>query len=832
MWSTLKIANHRDQDGSLHLPWAETLQFTYPYTVTFIQFLGAVIILQLIAYIISAGAGYGPVYVAPDQNDFSKPVNRMLYKYGAVDSCLPAIFLAAEAVLCSKVLFHSPVELYLLSRALAIPMFFALTKLLLGLGFTGYSMPDGVGIWSSLALFASTILASYRPEILQPTSGMGTVAASSLLTAFSFLSLQRAGQMLEMSDQAQSIWRDSEDFIDSKGAVPPRISSQLGQLQQISFMVALFILPVFLFSGELGQISRNCYFVDDHLFQISFFLGVVFRCILFSSTNLLIQETSAHTALFWNVLVTVAMLPLFKSWKFLPWQIFGLAACFIVAGVFFYNSYGRLSAEASVDGNLISKRPKRPKAPPRWTVLVYAGIGCTAFIWNVWNKEDVTANSSFLPLTQSKTGYLGSRPDLDTHANFTRISASCRGDNMEYIREFRRCLDYLDSKQEDYLFLPESAPSRALPRQENDIVNNTTPTLSSSREFNTTQSSCSGPIIPYHIWWTGQPTWRTELFIKSYLFTQNVPCSVLYIWINIDQDPRLALANWTSDTRFLLLFQSLISSQSIILRPWTLPSRVRLPPLADQDELDKARTYASAGKPNKQGEVKIADSVYRDATGQLWLELYPPSKSHQIKHFTVAASDAARLIILHIYGGVYLDVDMLLLRDLRPLLLPRLPFAERWSEHEFYNNALVSLPANSSISSYIIRGGVRMGLQFHFVALHRMMRKEMRDDGNKDGLMMLENGFFDPATAALGESGGSGRCTIPCIHDFRSIFQATPMKDEWSGFDGEIIGGVPEGQNNRTMENFFRGAWAYHIHNQVSFCLLMFLREVERMVRN
>ena len=29
--------------------------------------------------------------------------------------------------------------------------------------------------------------------------------------------------------------------------------------------------------------------------------------------------------------------------------------------------------------------------------------------------------------------------------------------------------------------------------------------------------------------------------------------------------------------------------------------------------------------------------------------------------------------------------------------------------------------------------------------------------------------------------------------------------------------------NNRTMENFFRGAWTYHIHNQVSFSVRFLL---------
>lgn len=41
---------------------------------------------------------------------------------------------------------------------------------------------------------------------------------------------------------------------------------------------------------------------------------------------------------------------------------------------------------------------------------------------------------------------------------------------------------------------------------------------------------------------------------------------------------------------------------------------------------------------------------------------------------------------------------------------------------------------------------------------------------------------------------------------FDTLTQALPDNDEF--------GALPA-PNNRTMENFFRGSWAYHIHNQV-----------------
>ena len=208
------------------------------------------------------------------------------------------------------------------------------------------------------------------------------------------------------------------------------------------------------------------------------------------------------------------------------------------------------------------------------------------------------------------------------------------------------------------------------------------------------------------------------------------------------------------------------------------------------------------------------------ASGQKMLHLSFARTFHQLRHFTVASSDAARLIILHLYGGVYLDFDMLLLRDLRPLLLASLshPFAERWGLHTGYNNALVALKANSSISSYLLRGGTRMGLVFHFMALQSMLMKEGRDDSDTQrGLWKLETGFFDPVWRVV-DGGRQGNCTVPCLSDFAAVFRSHTDEYEWSGWQKDQVNG-----KNRTMQNFFRGAWGFHLHNQVRdfFLLLM-----------
>jgi len=161
-----------------------------------------------------------------------------------------------------------------------------------------------------------------------------------------------------------------------------------------------------------------------------------------------------------------------------------------------------------------------------------------------------------------------------------------------------------------------------------------------------------------------------------------------------------------------------------------------------------------------------------------------------------------------------------------------------------------------------------MGLNFHPRVIGVMAVKDHRNQE----FAMLETAAFDPIWTEF-NWGRLGRCTVPCIHDYGQVFKGKngfPHNDEWESYDGpqlelaskkskhfwetrtigagdvEKRGEVEEraatGNNletttfdraalskaeykieedkypptNRTLENFFRGAWTYHVHNQWS----------------
>ncbi|KAH0548044.1 hypothetical protein GP486_008215, partial [Trichoglossum hirsutum] len=397
-------------------------------------------------------------------------------------------------------------------------------------------------------------------------------------------------------------------------------------------------------------------------------------------------------------------------------------------------------------------------------------------------------------LVAAKDDYLGPRPHVDTVANLPLLVETCRGSlgGLEKMRNVFDCMTYLANSEKEYYSLPEpslrasnqdpkkaeyvnadghgntldryGSPASALPPSEHSL------------------GTCSGPIIPYHMYWTGPATWRVELFIKSYLYTQNLPCSRLWLWLDCDRNKQ-AVDDMLHRDPLFKRFLPLVERGDVVLKEWRFPSRIPLP--RDVDNTDGLGYYKNPGKPNLKGETVVGDGVVRDASGQEWLVL----TQKQMTFLPVAVSDAFRFVALHLHGGVYCDTDILMLRDMRPLLLPdpktgQHSFAERWAAHAHegdYNTAVMSLTANSSLSSYLLRGGVRMGLNFHPRVIGRMAWK----DGRNQEFLMLETAAFDPIWTEFNWDR-EGRCTVPCLRDYGAAFKgrADSIRDEWESYDG------------------------------------------------
>jgi hypothetical protein len=747
-----------------------------------------------------------------------------------------AISVAAADFLSAYTLSYTPFEIFLFSRSIIISVSIVVTRY-----FATKEVVPSKAIFPAVLLCLGILIASYRPNLPQSPKAKWAAIFSGLFAAIWPFQLTRMLQSPGENSQTKyqrigSGPRGSANGPDSSDNPTP-----LHLLQNTVFLAVVVLIPLLLFSGELGHISRNCYFLKVPNFWIFLFGGAAFRSVLLISSALFIQSTSALNFIILIVLIEVSQVAPLTYSKLLTSQWLALALCFLTA-VWFYrlNCPSSTTSAAASDNSRNGEESRQSRTPLQKSLLqsviraaavIILIAGCFQILIErgsqpILNEESPLSCSRDRPVLKALRGtdaYLGQRPHANTVANLSMLIGECRGtyENLENIYNVHRCLDFLSTKQDKYLSTPVQIASRL-----HGGVHDYTESDRSILDSNSIAGKCEGPIIPYHIWWTGLPTWRIELFIKSYFYTQNRACSKLWIWVNTDHHPG-AMEAWLRYPRFQR-FNLLVSRGDIILKEWKLPSRVPLPP--HLDELDRARYYTHSGKPNAKGERLVADSIIRDSTNQEWVQIYKDGDEPQLTYYTVAVSDMARLIILHLHGGVYMDPDMLLLRDLRPLLLASRGFAERWgtsTDPAAYNNGFLYIPANSTISSYLLLGGTRTGLVYHFLALGRMLVQEGRDDKHIDdvrSLLKLENAFFDPMWVEI-DGQRFGRCSVPCLARFEQLFRGPLVFGEWESFDGEPLEGsdrvwngtVGDGNGpvtvNRTLDNFYRGAYTVHVHN-------------------
>lgn len=365
--------------------------------------------------------------------------------------------------------------------------------------------------------------------------------------------------------------------------------------------------------------------------------------------------------------------------------------------------------------------------------------------------------------------FLGPRPSVRAYANHTKIVEACTGSGPRGWQNTRGCAEYLRDQEKDYL-----------------IVDN---------ESSDTVCEQNKPYL-YHTYWRGPFTWRVSYMLKSFLYTQNLKCSVMHIWLDADSDEDIVDKNLNSP--FFKPFRPLIKSGLITLRSWRYPASVVIPP-----------EFQSTGLGSSNSLV------------------FPP---HLIPRGAVAVSDSVRFIVLHYEGGFYIDMDTIFLRDLRPLLIaPGLSFAERWGAHPGrgeYNTAYLRMEPNSSISSRILQEAVSMGVNFHPRVLGRMLAKT----GFDPDLVRFETGLFDPLWSEF-DNERIGLCCTPCLKKFEEFFMPFPLRGEWDTLDIErdriIVGDLDRvGGNllwptttlavNRTLASFYRGSYTHHMHNQWS----------------
>ncbi|KAF9201775.1 hypothetical protein BGZ49_008013 [Haplosporangium sp. Z 27] len=263
------------------------------------------------------------------------------------------------------------------------------------------------------------------------------------------------------------------------------------------------------------------------------------------------------------------------------------------------------------------------------------------------------------------------RPLRGWIVNYTALSEPC--DRTKHTSDY--CLAFLT---QDHLYLIPNHAAREFPnkiphisplsnklKSQEDIELDTYYSNGKMETISTPYSTPpAGPAtMHFHIFWSGVITDKLSLAVHAFLFTQPLDRSRLHLWIDSTALPHGKPENYEINP----------FSKDLVSEP--LNKFVKLH--AWDQETQEALAYPSSSSSSDKVKTKI------------------PS---------MALSDQARFMILNRYGGMYIDADVLLLRDMSPFYDSGMEFAYEWSNKQMYSNAVLRLNRQSNVARRILDG--------------------------------------------------------------------------------------------------------------------------------
>jgi WD repeat and SOF domain-containing protein 1 len=155
-----------------------------------------------------------------------------------------------------------------------------------------------------------------------------------------------------------------------------------------------------------------------------------------------------------------------------------------------------------------------------------------------------------------------------------------------------------------------------------------------------------------------------------------------------------------------------------------------------------------------------------------------------------AVSDAVRFVVLHKLGGMYIDADILVLRDLQPFYMHE--FAYRWSKLDEFNTAILRLYPQSIISSILIDLAQRNQSPSVFFP------DSIRSYLYPITLNRFPSAFFDPLWLPADDADRKTSKIWKLRNDTKSIFESVFHN---------------QSELSKQGRNVFNGAFAFHWHS-------------------
>lgn len=289
-----------------------------------------------------------------------------------------------------------------------------------------------------------------------------------------------------------------------------------------------------------------------------------------------------------------------------------------------------------------------------------------------------------------------------------------------------------------------------------------------------TQNPCHGADRRiFHMFWTGPFTDKPYMALLSFLYTQDLGLDVppehpppacrpeVWFWITQPDWARYKRATWEKRMHnelkanpWAAVFLHPRFSQVIQFKVWDAVEQLDATAELKDEWRRHERVVFKSKLPRDREAVEAPEYVVEDDndddglpgnTSALTARSPPPLGGSQSADAydkpSVALSDLVRFVLCHRFGGVYLDVDTLLLRDWAELWGSPGAFAYRWSRMDRYNTAVLRMHAQSALGTWLLRTALRNGLDFHPIRVSRYLK-----EAQMEGLLRrLPDALFDPA---------------------------------------------------------------------------------------
>ena len=191
----------------------------------------------------------------------------------------------------------------------------------------------------------------------------------------------------------------------------------------------------------------------------------------------------------------------------------------------------------------------------------------------------------------------------------------------------------------------------------------------------------------------------------------------------------------------------------------------------------------------------------------------------ELRGNAVSDSDTVRFILLFNHGGIYVDTDVLFLRDMRPWFFTSKAWSSSWALQDHYNTALLKADPGDATMALIMEKGIASGTKFHPYEIIGYLKGQRKGNSHlnlvaaESLLTLVPSGVFDSAWPWV---EGNRQAYLPNVDLAFGLFDANSDRErEFAvlkpNLGIETIKKAPLRQL-RTLENLYAGAPAFHCH--------------------